>query len=190
MNLASNAPEIKWIIKNAGSNDFAASLDRQLISKGTLSDGQIAAVVRILARPVSAPVDLGALNGVEQVQIAFATATESGLKRPKLHLGDFLLKMAPAAGKNAGAIYVTANGEYLGKIAGGKLHATRDCSAEQQSAIVALCADPLKSAVAYGQQTGRCACCGLELTNAESIELGIGPICRTRYFGNVEFLRG
>lgn len=182
MQLKSNAPEIKWIINNAMTNLFAASLDRQLLNKGTLTDGQIAAVVRIMGRPAAAaPVELTALNGVESVQIAFAKATESGLKRPKLRLGDFLLKMAPATGKNAGAIYVTEQGEYLGKVADGKFHATRDCTDAQRTAIVALCADPLKAAVAYGQETGRCSCCGLELTNPESIERGIGPICAEKY---------
>jgi len=30
---------------------------------------------------------------------------------------------------------------------------------------------------------GRCAACGLSLTNPESIETGYGPICRERIFG-------
>ncbi len=34
----------------------------------------------------------------------------------------------------------------------------------------------------FGHRTGRCACCGRTLTNPDSIELGIGPICASRYF--------
>lgn len=183
MHLKSNAPEIKWIIRNAVANDFARSLDQQLLSKGTLTDGQIGAVARILARNASAaaPVALAALNGVEQVQIAFATAAENGLKRPKLRLGAFVLKMAPATGRNAGAIYVTESEEYLGKIVDGKFHAARECSDDQRAAIIELCADPVKSAIAYGQQTGVCACCGRELTDPESIARGIGPICAENF---------
>lgn len=39
-----------------------------------------------------------------------------------------------------------------------------------------------EEAARYGQVTGRCACCGRELTNEESIERGIGPICWEKYF--------
>lgn len=40
----------------------------------------------------------------------------------------------------------------------------------------------LDDAKAFGHRTGRCGCCGRTLTNPESIELGIGPICAERYF--------
>ena len=35
----------------------------------------------------------------------------------------------------------------------------------------------------YGVRYGVCAACGRTLTNPESIEYGIGPVCRTRYWG-------
>ena len=41
--------------------------------------------------------------------------------------------------------------------------------------------DPLAAAVAYGKRTGRCCCCGLELTHKDSIDLGIDPICRDKF---------
>lgn len=37
-------------------------------------------------------------------------------------------------------------------------------------------------ALAYGKRTGRCVCCGALLTNELSIDLGIGPVCRKRWF--------
>jgi len=37
-------------------------------------------------------------------------------------------------------------------------------------------------ALAYGKATGRCVCCGALLTNDVSIALGIGPVCRKRWF--------
>lgn len=40
----------------------------------------------------------------------------------------------------------------------------------------------LDSAKAFGHKTGRCGCCGRELTNPDSIAAGIGPICAERYF--------
>ncbi len=38
-------------------------------------------------------------------------------------------------------------------------------------------ADPAAALKAHGDATGACGCCGLELTNPESIARGIGPIC-------------
>ncbi|WNL50825.1 hypothetical protein RPALISO_238 [Ruegeria phage RpAliso] len=35
----------------------------------------------------------------------------------------------------------------------------------------------------HGHATGNCCMCGRPLSNAESVELGIGPICRGRAFG-------
>lgn len=39
----------------------------------------------------------------------------------------------------------------------------------------------LKLMALYGQGTGTCGICGAELTNAESIERGIGPICASKF---------
>ena len=41
----------------------------------------------------------------------------------------------------------------------------------------------LEEARDYGVRYGVCAACGRTLTNPESIEYGIGPVCRTRYWG-------
>lgn len=180
MQLKSNAPEIKWIIQHSASHDFARSLDQQLLKKGALSDNQLAAVRRILDRAAAAPVEAVEVS-IARIEQAFDTARASGLKKLKLRLGAFEFKPAKATGKNPGAIYVTEAGQYLGKVVGGKFQATRECLDAQKEAIAEVCADPAKAAVAYGQQTGRCACCGLELTNEESIALSIGPICRGRW---------
>lgn len=178
LQIKSNAPEIKWIIANAPTNDFARSLDQQLVRTGNLSENQVAAVTRIINRPVAATIEIAS---VAKMQEAFASAIENGLKRPKMRLSGFVLKLAPATGRNKGAIYVTSSDEYLGKIADGTFTASRDCSTARQAAIVAMCADPLAAAVAYGRETGQCACCGRELTDPDSIALGVGPICRAKW---------
>lgn len=181
LQIKSNAPEIKWIIANASTNDFARSLDQQLIRTGNLTEKQVAAVTRIVNRPVAATIAAIEVGSVAAMQEAFSSAIENGLKRPKMRLSGFVLKLAPATGRNKGAIYVTSSDEYLGKIADGTFTASRDCTPAQQAEIVAMCADPLAAAVAYGRETGQCACCGRELTDPESIERGIGPICAEKY---------
>lgn len=43
--------------------------------------------------------------------------------------------------------------------------------------------DPLAAIKAHGIATGRCGCCGRELTDPDSIALGIGPICADKLGG-------
>ena len=38
-----------------------------------------------------------------------------------------------------------------------------------------------EQAEAFGQRTGICAMCGAVLTNPESVERGIGPICAGKF---------
>ena len=71
--------------------------------------------------------------------------------------------------------------QYLGKIVDDKYLPTREASQEQVAQVVLIAADPAEAAKVHGVKTGQCSCCGLPLTNAESIKLGIGPICRDRY---------
>jgi len=42
--------------------------------------------------------------------------------------------------------------------------------------------DPEAAAVLYGKASGNCSICGRDLTDPESIERGIGPICAAKYF--------
>lgn len=41
----------------------------------------------------------------------------------------------------------------------------------------------LEEAREYGLQTGVCICCARVLTDPESVERGIGPVCLRKYFG-------
>lgn len=44
-------------------------------------------------------------------------------------------------------------------------------------------ADPMEAMKADGRRTGRCCCCGRELTDPDSIAAGIGPICEAKASG-------
>ena len=118
---------------------------------------------------------------VSAIATAFASANSNGIKRPKLRLGTYVFSRAPDTGRNAGSIYVTQSGEYLGRVTAGQFHRALACDAATGTDIIGIALSPHAAAKAYGQKTGECACCGRELTNAESIELGIGPICRDRF---------
>ncbi|QXV73983.1 hypothetical protein [Rhizobium phage RHEph12] len=117
----------------------------------------------------------------------FDAAKASGLKQPKFRFQNgIVISTAPATGRNPGALYVT-NGnanfnDYMGMIASGEFRAARNrhIKPEEFETIAAVAADPKAAAIAYGRETGRCCMCGIELTNAVSIRLGIGPICGGR----------
>ena len=81
-----------------------------------------------------------------------------------------VISPAGAASKNPGALYVKAECRFF---------AARECGAEQSAKVLAFIADPKAAAIAYGQETGVCCICNAALTNKESIEAGIGPVCAT-----------
>lgn len=177
--------EVAFIHKCAEFSDFYRSLSEQLVERGTLSDNQLAAVRRGIEksqakreeRTNSAP----SLD-VSRIEALFDQATASKLKRPMFRAMDgVVVSKAPETGCNAGALYVKENGEYAGKIVQGRFMATQTASEKVLPRLQAIAADPAGQATLYGQQTGVCGCCGAELTNKESIEKGIGPICASKW---------
>ena len=171
--------EYFWLLENKEGNEFANSLWSQLTTTGHLSERQI-----IYARPRRAKAPTTPVNIVQcrAMLEAFLKAQESGLKRPRLHIGDMVFSLAPSHGKNAGCIYIKMNGVYMGKITpDGDFYSSQDASEGEIEEIVATCEKPFEGAVMHGKDTGQCACCGRELTNPESIERGIGPVCAGKW---------
>lgn len=186
-------PEIyNWLNENGPKMEFAASLIDGIFKYGGLTEGQEKAVLKCMARQIewekekAKPKEADAKLDLSSVFDKFKAAKESGLKRPKLRLDGFCFMPAPASGKNAGSIYVKAGPNYedtyLGKISGdGEFFKSRDCDEPMVEKLKEISKDVLAAAVAYGRMTGNCACCGRELTNKESVEMGIGPICASKW---------
>lgn len=184
-----------WIEGSRATFPFARSMHDAIQKFGSLTDKQLAACERAaekfaaakLARETARAQALEAAPVVDMTKIeaAFAAARSSGLKSPKLRIGQLVISPAKATSANAGALYVKAKGgfdaTYFGKIFQGKFIKSRDCDAATEALIVETAKDPLAAAVAYGKETGICSCCGAELTNKISIKLGIGPICRGKW---------
>lgn len=168
-------------------SSFVASVVDQFDRKGSISPRQEEALNSVLtkmaAKPVNtAPAKSGDID-VSAIHAMFDRAQANGLKRPKFRADGLQVSLAPSHGANAGALYVKNGEEYFGKIMGGKYLPTQAAPADTLSKLQAIAIDPEKVAKAYGQKTGQCGMCGLELTNSESIELGIGPICRSKWLG-------
>lgn len=182
----SNAAEWAWIEANAAAgNEFAKSLKSALHRYGYLTPNQFTAVQRAVVRDAQPKPEAVAVEGqgLDKLVEMFARALGAGLKRPKVYIDDMDFAPAKPNGRNPGAIYVCVNGSYSGKIQHGRFTPTREAQEGLAERVAEIATDPLASAIAHGKQTGRCACCGRELTDKDSVARGIGPICFERYFG-------
>lgn len=184
----------RWIL-NSQSFDFAASMLEAVKKYGALTEGQLRASLKCiaaneeraarkereaLARAVV--VEAAPVLDAAPLEAAFARAQEAGLKSPKLRVAEFKISVAPVGGRNAGALYVKCKGEYIGKVQAGKFVKAFTCDVETEKRFLCIAVDPQAAAVAHGRATGQCAVCGLTLTNKESIERGIGPICAGKFW--------
>jgi hypothetical protein len=192
--IAEHQAEWDWMLEAATRFEFAKEMAINVTKKGGLTERQLAAVRKCMMSDANRAERLAAekvqreqaaqVVNIQPIVEAFAKATDKGVKRPIMRFEKFRMSLAPAHGANAGAIYVKArDGEdtYLGKIVDGKFLTRRECSAEMEKLIVETCANPAEAAIAYGRVSGECCLCGRELTNKDSIEAGIGPICAENY---------
>ena len=167
------APTGVLCVKCHGRGNFISSFTGRVVGKCFACEGTG-------LRPVEEP-KAGAEITVDAIMQSFAAAHAHGIKRPKLRLDSFVFSRAPDTGRNAGSIYITEQGGYLGKVTEGRFYASRECDDPTKARIITVASDPHAAAKAYGQRTGECACCGRKLTSAESIALSIGPICRAKF---------
>jgi hypothetical protein len=188
--MKANHPAVaEWISMEAARGfGFAQSLQDQMTARD-LTENQIAAVYRCIAKRDAARAEKAAQRAsnsgnveVARIRELFDTALSNGLKKPVLRAEGLALKLAGQHSKNAGAIYVTKGGEYVGKIVGTQFMATREADATVLPGLQAISTEPKEAAIRYGRLTGSCACCGRELTDPNSIAMGIGPICASKWF--------
>lgn len=111
----------------------------------------------------------------------FETARSKGIKTPKIRLDTFVFSAAAPTSANPGAIYVKENGAYLGKIVRGTYLPLPEVVEDQYRRILTVMEKPDEAAKEYGRRTGNCCVCGRLLTNEDSIEAMIGPICAGNY---------
>lgn len=143
----------------------------------------------------------GQLQGFQPVARLMGRIKESGNEFPRVKLAfgetPLVLSLAGARSRFPGAVTLTDGARYpaarvFGRISPqGDFHpapAAKTLPQEQKRELWTLLSR-LKGGEAesvfaeYGKKFGTCCLCGRELTNAESVELGIGPICRERAFG-------
>jgi hypothetical protein len=175
--------ELEWLEANAQSFEFAGSLHDSLRKWGRLTDGQLAAVRKCVAReqeraqaaavqaaaPVAADaIDVSSLKGYYAVPNG-ETRLKLRVKHPgkdsKYH-GWVFVDDGAAYGSNQKYGSQRPGGKYQGKV---------------QEQLRIILADPYAAQVAYGKLTGVCGHCGRPLEDAESVARGIGPVCAEKY---------
>jgi hypothetical protein len=162
-------------------NDFARSMYEQHCAGKEWSEKQIATAQSMIEKTrisrEKREAEAVEVNLTPIIEL-FANAKASGYKRPVYRAEGLVISLAPATGVNAGALYIKdTDKQYLGKVVNGR-YIGSDAAKEPLANIAE---DPREAAIRYGRQTGSCACCGRELTNKASIELGIGPICAEKW---------
>lgn len=172
--------ESAWMHANKASFGFAQAMCERVVSHGFLTPGMLAAIHRCMDRAPQAE----AAVDTTQLEKAFSRVNPK-LRSPAINVGKYRFSPAPATrrdgspGANPGAIYVKEDGQYLGKMLGGKFLAR--CTEEAMRQVLAIAADPLGKAIEHGRLTGRCAICNLKLSATDSTERGIGPICAAKF---------
>jgi hypothetical protein len=198
----SDATLLAWAREQTWS-DFCRDVYRMEGPRGPLSPRQHAALERMWRKDTAAapkievPVNAAqnaALEGFEGIEAILARTAAAGKKWPALRFitdgGRKVTLSLMTQGKNTGKTKVEIDDIWAGYISGGRwtpTNNTRSLLPEVKRDIWALMktikADAEAAAVAYGRATASCSCCGRTLTDPKSVDLGIGPVCRSRAFG-------
>lgn len=177
---------------------FANSLIMQERAKGSLSEKQWEWVAKLAMRAI------GKTNYEEDYKHHASTSLElptiremfniaaRDLKHPAIRLqtsnsGEVRLSLAGEASRYAGQVNITDGARYpdnkfYGRIdSTGKMLVRTDLPEDVKQLLLNLNADPRQLAKLHGQKYGNCCFCGRELTEADSIAAGYGPICADKW---------
>jgi len=174
---------VRFLNDSAPWSPFANSLAEQLASGRALTDAQLASARSMMekcaAKKAAAAIGKEVTAELSGLRAKFESAHRNGIKTPVMRVGSLTISRAKDTSTNPGFLYVKRDGEYSGKISPQGSFVGRDDQAREELNEIA--GDVLAAAVAYGRRTGKCSCCGRELTKGESIDLGIGPICADKW---------
>ncbi len=188
---AEHPVEAAWLKQSSGN--FASSLRDGASLYGSLTEGQLKAVQRIIADDAQKAAEREQEAGQTKLDMTdllhrFEIAQNAGIKRPKVNTGDLLFTLAPASGRNAGCVYVKGAKDewderpYHGKITpDGRFYPARDLDESIKQRILEVGSDVVRSSKAYGAAHNTCCFCSSALTTHESVSNGYGPVCAERY---------
>ena len=210
--VAAHPAEIEWLMKagqrnieRGGTFTFPQDVLNKLWQYGSLTDGQLAAVQKLMARDVERAAQQAAERtqrdaaapaaDVSKLEAAFTTARERAertgqmgvfVKPLKLTADGVSVAISPGkpGSKWDGFLFVRDakdDERKLGMFKGGRFIADRNSTPAEQAAILTCATDPHAAVVAYAKAWSRCGVCGHTLLNDVSIEAGMGPVCRAKF---------
>lgn len=147
---------------------------------------QAASTTKVEAKPKTIPTT--ELGDFTEVYAMFANAAKTN-KFPKITIDadgcEFYLYVSGPAAAVSGVINVKTRGGYHnwhGRIteAGTWTH-RHEVDERMADALSKLAFDPIGTVAAYGQLSGRCCFCAIELTDEKSTSMGYGPVCAKKW---------
>jgi hypothetical protein len=200
--VADHQAELKWLSDTLARRDrlpasYATMLqdfETRLLNGRELTDGQMAVVQKGMARSAQWAAEREQKQASQDTAMD-VTAIRTALQvRKKVMIAEFTFSLAPDHGNNPGAIYVKDRGQYVGKIArdASSFRPARDFDQSRLPALQEVMANPGEAVRADAERRAKmllddptlsipCGCCGIMLTNPESIRRGIGPICAGKW---------
>lgn len=173
-----------YLVERAPKWAFASELLEKVRKYGDLTDNQLNAVQRAMAKDAERNVARAEAKKPRELDVtgldaAFRIVREKGAQVATLRTETITFSLAKPGSKNPGAIYAkdAASGTYLGKILDGKFSKAFECTPAQVDLVLDASRDPKGAALRYAEKTGCCSICGRLLTDPESVKAGIGPIC-------------
>ncbi len=158
---AKHADAVEWLEAYSGNFEFYLSLKTQYAAKGTLSDKQLGAVYKAIAKDAERSVPKTAAQVTPGAFVVKPKGGEASVQAFSLKPGAIIQVTKWAAAKLA---------EKAGYV--------RPHFAFEVVSVEAETGKALRLTVRMtAQRTSFCSCCGLALTNPESVAAGIGPIC-------------
>jgi hypothetical protein len=165
---------LEWLTSETEKgNEFAGDLLAKGQRWGTLTDGQLNAVIK--------NIDDGKATEDAGSELDLSDLVKGYYAVPD---GDTRLKVAiRRPGKNSrwyGWTFVDDGAAYGSRKTYGKQAPDGTYAGSIQDQLRAIIENPLEAMVAYGKLTGTCGKCGRILEDEESVAAGIGPICATK----------
>jgi hypothetical protein len=173
--LAANPERAKFLEQDW---EFPVSLRAGLDKYGSLTDNQLAAIDRSIAKQATRREERAALDtDLDLTDLPGGMYAVPG--------GDTRLKIRvnkPRAGtKWAGWTFVDDGAEYGQRQKYGSQRPGGLYNGKLTDQLRAIMADPFEASKAYGKLVGRCGVCGRHLEDEVSVANGIGPICAAKF---------
>jgi hypothetical protein len=176
-----------------GSSTFIQSLKAALSKYGSLTERQASAAAKFFApkAPAPATVDLSAIP-------TFLKAAATNLKWPRLHLVvdgyEMVLKLKTAASAHPWSVELVSREKmwnekfmadmpkWFGRIEPDGEMVKAGCFTQAMAdTLNDFAMDVRAAAVKYASRTGSCSFCGRFLETKESVTVGYGPVCASKY---------